>query len=344
MKIHLTRQQWILSVLLVFLLGMVFHYFWSRWGLITIHSKDTSLGKVIHSIEKQGHVTIRTNLDPNKPVFMNVDYVSLNEAMETLATVMDARWRLTYVLGPDKGTVAGALSEFESGNRDEAWKHLYVPLSGFGSGEQTEALPDPRKDPWVVKPASESTLQAYLEQAARNVSASFWVQETYNPAVKSAPRGGEIRSSLSRLASASNSKYAEVIILQGSNRQADRPPRERGEGEPRFAGNFGGERRGFDSSAMDERLQNEINKMTGDQRKAAEAERDRRKRLLAEMKDLTPEQRQQRFQDMMNNPETQDKMQAQQDQRNNRNSPNQRISRGNGYMGRMAAAQAAAGK
>jgi hypothetical protein len=319
MKIHLTRQQWILSVLLVFLLGMVFHYFWSRWGLITFHSKDTSLGKVIHSIEKQGHVTIRTNLDPNKPVFMNVDYVSLNEAMETLATVMDARWRLTYVLGPDKGTVAGALSEFESGNRDEAWKHLYVPLSGFGSGEQTEALPDPRKDPWVVKPASESTLQAYLEQAARNVSASFWVQETYNPAVKSAPRGGEIRSSLSRLASASNSKYAEVIILQGSNRQADRPP-------------------------MDERLQNEINKMTGDQRKAAEAERDRRKRLLAEMKDLTPEQRQQRFQDMMNNPETQDKMQAQQDQRNNRNSPNQRISRGNGYMGRMAAAQAAAGK
>ena len=343
MKIKLTRQQWILSLLLVFLIGMVVHYFWSRWGLITVHSKDTPLSKVIRSIEKQGHVTIRTNLDPNKPVFMNVDYVSLNEAMETLSTVMDARWRLTYVLGPDKGTVNGVLSQFEAGNRDESWKHLYVPLPGFGE-EQGTALTDPRKDPWVVKPASESTLQAYLDQASRNVSASFWVQETYNPPVKSAPRGGAIASSLSRLASASKSKYAEVIILQGSTRQADRGPKERGDGEPRFAGNFGGDRGRFDSSAMDERLQNEINKMTGDQRAEAEAERDRRKRLLAEMKDLTPEQRQQRFQDMMNNPENQEKMDAAQNQRNNRNSPDQRISRGNGYMGRMAAAQAAAGK
>jgi hypothetical protein len=323
---------------------MVIHYFWARWGLITVHSKDTPLAKVIHSIEKQGHVTIRTNLDPNKPVFMNVDYVSLNEAMETLATVMDARWRLTYVVGPDKGTVNGALSQFEAGNRDESWKHLYVPLSGFGNPEQNVTLPDPRKDTWAVKPASESTLHAYLEQAARNVSASFWVQENYNPAVKSAPRGGAIGSSLSRLASASNSKYAEVIILQGSNREsADRGPRERGDGEPRFAGNFG-ERGRYDSSAMDERLQNEINKMTGDQRAAAEAERARRQRLLAEMKDLTPEQRQQRFQDMMNNPENQEKMESQQNNRANRNSPSQRISRGGGYMGRMAAAQSAAGK
>jgi hypothetical protein len=95
---------------------------------------------------------------------------------------------------------------------------------------------------------------------------------------------------------------------------------------------------------MDERLQNEINKMTGDQRLAAEAERDRRKRLMEEMKDLTPEQRQQRFQDMMNNPEMQDRMESAQNQRNNRNSPDQRINRGNNYMGRMAAAQAAAGK
>jgi hypothetical protein len=217
MKIKLTRQQWILTVMVVLLTGMVIHYFWARWGLITIHSKDTPLSKIIRSIEKQGHVTIRTNIDPNKPVFMNVDYVPLNEAMETLATVMEARWRLTYVVGPDKATVNGVLSQFESGNRDESWKHLFVPLPGFG--EDNSATPnDPRKDPWVVKPASEPTLQAYLDQAARNVTASFWVQESYNPPVKSAPRGGAITSSFSRLASAANSKYAEVIMLQGSNR------------------------------------------------------------------------------------------------------------------------------
>ena len=137
-------------------------------------------------------------------------------------------------------------------------------------------------------------------------------------------------------------------MLQGSNRSADRGDRgdrERGEGEPRFAGNFGeGGRRSFDPSAMDERIQNEINKLSGPDRAAAEAELARRKQMMDSMKDLTPEQRRQRFQDMMNNPDMQDKMDSQKAAQENRNSPAQRESRASSYLGRMASAQAAAGK
>jgi hypothetical protein len=346
MKIKLTRQQWIFVGLFLFLCIQVFMYFWNHWGLITVHSKDTPLAKIIRSIEKQGHVTIKTNIDLNKPVFMNVDEVTLNEALETLAGVMDARWQLTYVIGPDQGTVSNAIAAFESGQRGEDWKHVYVPMPGFGGSPAAPA--DPRKDFWAVKPASESTLQAYLDQAARNVSASFWVPDSYNPPVKSAPKTGSITRALSKLASASNSKYAEVIMLRGSGRQArgeggDRG--DRGEGDMRYAGNFGGrERGGFDSSAIDERLQNEINKMSGEDRLQAQAERDRRKALLDQMKDLTPEQRRQRFQDLMNTPEMQDKMAESQAQQQNHNTPDQRIARGGGYVGRLGAAQAAAGK
>jgi len=331
---------------LVFLTYQIVSYFSARWGLITVHSKTTPLAQVIRSIEKQGHVTIKSNIDPAKPVFMNVDYVTLSDAMETLATVMGGRWQLTYVVGPDKGTVTNELASFESGQRDEAWKRLYVPIPGFSS--QTVPLADPRKDSWIVKPASEATLQAYLEEASRNVSASFWVPENWNPAVKSPPSTGTITKSFSKLASAANSKYAEVIILRGSNRSADRGDRgdrERGDGEPRFAGNFGdGGRRGFDPSAMDERIQNEINKLSGADRAAAQAERDQRKRMLDSMKDLTPEQRRQRFQDMMNNPDMQAKMDDQNNNRENRNSPDQRVDRASSYLSRMASANAAAGK
>jgi len=43
---------------------------------------------------KTGHVTIKTNMDLTQPIKMYVTDVSLAEAMETLATVTESRWRL----------------------------------------------------------------------------------------------------------------------------------------------------------------------------------------------------------------------------------------------------------
>jgi len=339
----LRRQHWIFLALLLFLTGEVVHYFWVRWGLITIHSRTTPLSQVIRSIEKQGHVTIKTNIDPTKPVFMNVDYVTLSEAMQTLATVMEASWQLTYVVGPDKGTVTNALASFESGQRDEAWKYLYVPIPGMG--DLTAPLADPRKDTWVVKPASEPTLQAYLDEASRNVSASFWVLGTWNPPVKSPPATGTVTKALSKLASDSRSNYAEVIVLRGSNRPAGVADRDGGGGGPPPGGNFGdGGAPWFRPGPMDERIQNEINKLSGPERLAAQAEHDRWKSFIDSLKDLTPQQRWQRFQDMMNNPDMQDKMDNWMAQMQNQSSPQQRENRASGYLGRMSSARAAAGK
>ena len=137
---------------------------------------------------------------------------------------------------------------------------------------------DPRKDPWVVKEAKEPTLQSYLQEAAKNVAAAFYVPDSFNPPVKSAPGSGAIHSSLPRLASKAKAKYEEVFLLQGfGGRQADRGGRDRADrgddGEPRLAGNFGGDRGprggGFDRSAFEERIQNEINKLPAAERAAA---------------------------------------------------------------------------
>lgn len=341
----LSRNQWILVALAVLLVGQVSFYFWRNWGLITVHAKGTPLGQVVHSIERQGHVTIKTNLDLTKPVKMWVDHVALSEALETLAAVTDSRWRLTYVMGPDNGTVKNALANFTAGQQTEGWKTVFIPVPSLG--ESPDVIPDPRKDLWNVKPVSDATFQAYVMEAAKNVSASFWFPENWNPAVKAAPSSGTIRSALPKLVGSAHGNYEEVFLLQGSRRRPNEgdDQRERGDDEPRFAGNFGGGngRGGFDRNAMEERIQNEINKLPADQRAVAQREHDERKAFFDSLKDLTPEQRQQRIQDMMNDPNIQQKMDDARNQRDSRMSPDQRISRAQGYLSRMASARAAAG-
>jgi len=279
-------------------------------------------------------------MDLTKPVKMFVTEVSVAEAMETLATVTESRWRLTYILGPDKGALATALAGISTGQRPEGWKTFYVRFDPMMMGfDEPDVLPDPRTDTWAVKPATDSTLQAYLTQASLNVSASFMAPESWNPAVKSPPPAGAISKALPKLASEAKGKYEEVFLLQKRQERqtADRGNRERGDdGPPRFDGNFGG----FD--AMNERWQNEINKLPDDQKASAQKEKDTRTQMRAEMANLTPEQRAKRFQDLMNNPDVQNRMENAANQRDSRMSPDQRTANAQNYLNRMSAARSAA--
>jgi hypothetical protein len=342
------RNHWLLLTLLLLLAGNIGWYVWAHWGLITVHSKDRPLAEVIRSIEKQGHVTIKTNLDLSKPVKMDVVNVALAEALETLAVVMEARWRLAYFVGPDQSAIGGALASYAAGTKIEGWRTLFVPLPPMNS--DAEVLPDPRKDAWEVKPATEPTLQAYLQQASRNVSASFLVPESFNPRVNSAPRAGAISKTLPKLVSAANGKYQEVFLLQGDMRRAEGDPNRPGppaddEG-PRFAGNFGGGpgrgRGGFDREAMEERIQNEINKLPPAERATAQQEHDERRKFFEGMKDLTPEQREAKLQDFMSQPANQERMENAQNARESRQSPEQRKARAARYLERKAAVRQAA--
>jgi len=339
----LSRNQWVLVALFFLLTGEIGYYIWSHWGLVTVHSRGESLSQVIRSIEKQGHVTIKTNLDVTQPVSMWVTKVSVAEAMETLSTVTDSRWRLTYFIAPDKGAIATAIATMSSGQRNDGWKRMYVPLPPLG--EEPEVMPDPRKDSWVVKAPAEATLQAYLQEAAKNVSASFTVPESFNPPIKAPPKSGPIGSAVSKLASMANGKYEEIFVLQGLPRQADRGEggrRDGGDdGEPRFAGNFGGPggpRGGFDRNAMEERIQNEINKLPPSERAAAQAEHDERRKFFESLRDLTPEERQQKLAQMMNDPTIQERMDNTNNARDGRRTPQQRVARASNYMQRMSQA------
>lgn len=340
----MNRNRWLLVAIALLLLGNFVWHYWMHRGLITIHSKTDPLSKVIHQIEKQGHVTVKTNMDGTTPIAMWVTDVTVADALETLSVVTESSWRLAYFVAPDKSSISGAIGSIVSNQKPEGWKSVYYPIRGGLIDTDQDVPVDPRKDPWNVKPAKEPNAQAYLEQAARSVSANFLFPENWNPPVKSAPKSGPIDDSLPRLASAAKGKYEEVFLLRkrGEGKGRDR---QGGEDGPRFASNDdeggrpafgggGGPRGGGNREAMEERLQAELAKMSPEQRKEAED----RRAFFASLRDLPPEQRQAKMEELMNNPAIQDKMDNAQAAREARNSPAQRASRANNYLSRKATA------
>ena len=161
----MNRNRWLVLAVAFLLVANVVWHIYSRWGLITVHANPSPLSDVIRSIERQAGITLRTDLEVTTPVTMNVNRVPLSEALETLATVTDSNWRLTYVLAPNRADLANAVGTLTAGQKVEGWKTLYVPLRMM-SGEGW-TVPDPRRDRWEVKEPAEKRAQAYLEQGAK---------------------------------------------------------------------------------------------------------------------------------------------------------------------------------
>jgi hypothetical protein len=332
------RHHWLALAALLLLVTYSAWQLWSGWGLITIHSDNQPLSEIVRSIEKQGRVTIKTDLEASLPVRMHVDKVALAEALETLGAITEARWRLTYLVAPDQGAIGAALASFTARQKVEGWRALHVPLPPVG--EEPAVLPDPRRDPWEVQPAREPTLQAYLQQASRSVSASFLFPREWNPPVTSAPQSGPISKTLPLLAKAAGGSYEEVFFLEGGRRGEGDGDRGRGGGDgPRFSFDRGG---GFDRDAMEERIQAEIRKLPAAQQAVAKAEHDERRKFFEGLRDLTDEQRRAKFEEYMNDPKNEERMDKGMAARESRRSPQQRTERAQKYRERKQQSQNAA--
>lgn len=336
----MNRHRLLLSATALLVIGAVAHHIWANWGLITIHSEKEPLAQVIRAIEKQGHITLKTDLDPATPVRMNVDKVVVSEALETLAAVTDARWRLAFIVAGDKAAISTVVASLTAGQRPAGWKTAFVPTPPIG--EEPLIPPDPRHAVWTVADPAEPKVQAYLEAAARQVSAMFLYPESWNPDVTSAPKTGPVTKVIPRLASAAHGQSEAIFLLQkggggrpdGAGARAEVAGGPDGGGASRLAGIGGG--RGFDPAAMEERAKAEIAKLPAAQRPAAEAELAERKAFFERLKDLTPEQRRAKFEELMSDPSRQEKMEARTAAQDARRSPAQRLARSHGYVDRKA--------
>src|SRR5580704_5294526 len=112
------------------------------------------LGKVIASMERQGHAKIQTDLPLDTAVTMKVDKVQLTDALETLSVVTISRWRLLYFAAGDNATLKKGETSWFTGQRPDGWQMVSFPMGGmfsFTDSDEDEAPPDPRLDSWTPK-------------------------------------------------------------------------------------------------------------------------------------------------------------------------------------------------
>jgi hypothetical protein len=340
----MNRNRWLLPLTIATVLFAVVYHVWSNWGLVTIHANQQPLSKVIREIEKQGHVTLKTDLPGDKLVTMDVHKVVVTEALETLATVTDARWRLTFVVAGDKASVNAAIADITGGRRPQGWKSEFVQPIQFSDMPDTPL--DPRRFVWTVNAPAEPKMQAYLASAANQTASLFLFPETWNPDVASAPKSGPIVKVLPKLADAVKGESETLFFLQGNNwRNAgaddegpgfELPPPPTDGSAPAGGGRRGGGGGRNNPAAMEERAKAQLAQLPPALRARAEAEIAERRAMFESMQNLTPEERRAKMEEMASDAARQEKMEARAAAQEARRSPEQRIERSHKYVERKA--------
>lgn len=319
-----SRSSWLYLLLALLVLANVVYYFISGWGLITIHAQDQPLKDIVRSIERQGHATLVTNIDPERKVNMWVTRVPLLEALETLAAVTDSRWSLLYVLAPNGDKLQEGLAQITKPEPTPDWKRQAVPLPPFVNVQSAEPI-DPRIMRWRVEAPATPNLQEYLTQGSLSADVAFYFPADWNPAIAKPPASDTIRNVVKNLASTVAGTNREVFFLSEMRRQ----PRPEGGERPREMW------QGLDFSRIEERVQQQIAQLPQEEQKEAREAYDARKAFFTSLANLTPEQRREKMREFFQSPENQERMES----RDARRTPEQRASRNARYTAGKAAAK-----
>ena len=320
------------------------YWIWSGWGLITVDVERKPLSEVIRSIEKQGGIVMKTNMDAATPVTMHILKVPLAEALENLSIVTDARCQLSYIYAGDKGALQGAIEALASGKPPEGWKSFDVPLMGGRGGMMSDQieLPDPRTDTWNVKEPEEKTLQGYLRGASVGVAARFACPEAFNPAIAKAPGSGPIRKAAPQLAKAGGAQMQELFLLLGRPAGVAERDEDSGGGDEDGGGRPRGPRPDF--NLVRERRLAEVEKLPAAEQPQARAELDEREKLFAGVRDLPNAERRAKMEEIFSNSDMQEKMDERRMDRSEKQTPEQRLKRYSKYVTRKNAAKEKATK
>jgi hypothetical protein len=335
----MNRIRWFVVAVLVLLTANFATRWWKNRGLITIHCEDWPASKVVRELEKQGGITIKTNLTDETRIRMHLDKVPLTEAMETFAVVSEGRWRLTYVFAGGLGEIQNGINAMLANERPEGWKRLYFPMRRMGNDFDAGPAPDPRTDLWNVKTPEKDEFQSYAQQAARSVNAAIAFPETWNPSVHKQPSAGPIAKVAPALAKASGGRVLEVFLVQKNERRDDQDDGDQG---PRFG--FRGDNadeaeRDRRREAFIERAQAEIDKLPPEQRQAAQQRFEERRKFFEGMRDLPEAQRRAKMEEFFSGEQNQERMEARESERMARMTPDQRVDRSRRYVERKQAAR-----
>ncbi len=306
------------------------YHIWADWGLITIHAKGEPLGKVIASMERQGHATIKTDMPGDTPVTMDVVRVHLPDALETLSVVTESRWRLLYFVAGDKATLMNGETAWASGTRPDGWTMVSFPLGNMFATDDDAPPPDPRKDTWTPQTAAPASVQAYFAEAAQITNAGFAYPNSWSPTVNKMPPAGEVAKVVPKLVRGVGGHEDQVFFLSKNGRGGPRPP----DG----GATAGGPGLQFNPALIAARMQAEINRMPSDQRAEAQASFDAERAFRESLKNMTDDERRAAFLQHMQDPNVQQMIANRMDGREARMNHDQRMSRYQGMVNRKLTA------
>ena len=318
-----------LALLTAFLLVfVVVHHIWANWGLITIHARQEPIGKVIASIERQGHAKIETDISGDTPVTMDVVKVPLTQALEALSVVSESRWRLLYFVAGDQSSLKSAELSWFGGQKPDGWKLVSFPMGGgvnMFTDDPDQAPLDPRGDLWTPKTAAPAPVQTFFSEAAQATNAGFAFPEAWNPNVNSAPKPGIVNKVIPKLISAAGGRQDQMFFLTKMTRRGngDRP---QGDGQQ------------LDPDLLAERAQNEINRLPDDERADAQANFDSMQAFRKSLDGMDPDARRDAWMQHMQDPQVQQQMANQADSRDSLMNHDQRLQRMQNYVNRKLSA------
>jgi hypothetical protein len=220
-----------------------------------------------------------------------------------------AQWHLGFFVAPTSADVKQEIRTFTEGADNAGDAHVYnyaTPLTMLGD-EDTVPVADPRKQVWPglkmppappVDPAAvasgapaptpeepPSSVQGYLRAFARQADVWIMAPASWDPPVKNPPPpSSSLISAIDRFVGNAHGAVREAIILRG------RPPRVAGD-RPRGGGGGGG----FDTSMMEDRVDNAINGLPPEAQPAARQRLAEEKEFQKETASLPPDQRRDRM-------------------------------------------------
>jgi hypothetical protein len=314
----------------VLILGAVAYHVYADWGLVTIHAHQMPLGKVIASMERQGHAKIETDM-PQDTIMVNMDVVKvpLVDALEKLSVVTNSRWRFLYFVAGDKATLKKGEDAWFSGQHPDDWTMVSFPFGNQAIQLDDGDPPvfDPREDTYTPKAKAPDKIQTYFLEAAQLTNAGFAYPDSWTPTVNAVPDGGAVQKVIPKLISKVGGHSDQIFFLSLNGGGG------RGPGGPGGPGG-GGPMAGFDPSLFEQRVQDEINRLPPEEKSEAQNNFDAEKAFRASLANMTDEQRRDAFMARMQDPAFQAAMMNRQDARESAMGHDQRMQRFQNYVNR----------
>lgn len=305
--------------------------FWiaGRWGTVTLEFENKPLGRILDSFTRQTKLPILTDLNRAKSVTIQVKRVRVAEALEAIQAAAESRGgRLAFLLAPDAAGLAQirALLPRPPENSPLLSLEFRIPFPAMAALDGLPVWRDPRRQTWKPSPGLAKELRAAAENAAQAADIRILLPADWNPTLPKTSGGGEVASAVPALAKLAGGK-AEMVYLLPAPRKSGEQGRPEGmvrdEGWGRFPP--------LPPEKWMERLEPRLASLPPEEKAAARTSVEEATRQFKEWETLSPEQRREKFQALMQDPATAEKM-SDRFTRGMRNmSPEQRAARYSSY-------------